>query len=64
MAGGVREWCDDWVDAAQSYKIVRGGSTGGVDPAAFRSAGIWWVPPRNMSDVTGFRIVREPLPPR
>jgi serine/threonine protein kinase len=57
MGGNVWQWCEDWYDAVQKYRVLRGGSWGNVDPLALRSTYRYYDLPRHRNDYNGFRCV-------
>jgi serine/threonine-protein kinase len=60
LAGGVREWCDDWYNPEQSMKCMRGSAWSTLDEAGFRIATQFAGPPQAVSSSVGFRVVRAP----
>ena len=57
MHGNVWEWCEDWYDKEEKYKVVRGGSWG-RDAGDSRSADRDWFNPTDRSFSIGFRLLR------
>jgi formylglycine-generating enzyme required for sulfatase activity len=57
MAGNVCEWCEDWYDGGQKYRVLRGGSWGHYVPdnlfSSYRGNGT----PVNRLGNFGFRCV-------
>lgn len=62
MAGGVREWCEDWYNEKHNLKNSRGGSWAYPEVRVFRIASIDWNAPTHVTTSTGFRLVRVPEP--
>ncbi len=62
MAGGVREWCDDWFDEPRGLRVVRGGAwnLGGSYARVCNRDGLG---PADVAINLGFRAVKElPVP--
>lgn len=57
MAGNVWEWCADWYDEDENYKVLRGGSWQ-YGPNFARCATRDWDRPDNASYFIGFRCAR------
>lgn len=57
MVGNVWEWCQDWSDNLESFKVVRGGSWEEDRDNALCTAREWY-PPDLRYDAIGFRCVR------
>ncbi len=58
MHGNVREWCEDWYDINQSYKVLRGGSWYGY-AKWLQSSNRDWRTPQSSNYNIGFRVVLE-----
>ena len=58
MHGNVREWCEDWYDYNQSYKVLRGGSWYGY-AKWLQSSNRDWRTPQSSNYNIGFRVVLE-----
>ncbi|MEI7732420.1 MAG: SUMF1/EgtB/PvdO family nonheme iron enzyme [Verrucomicrobiota bacterium] len=60
MGGNVWQWCEDWFDAKQQYRVLRGGSWGGYYSrdllASFRNSSL----PNAKRSNCGFRVVVAP----
>ena len=59
LAGSISEWCEDWYIEGVG-RLLRGGSWGNMNAAAFRSAMRSGAKPELRSSVLGFRIVALP----
>ncbi len=58
MAGGVREWCDDWYNEAQGLRVLRGGAW--VDTERYmRCASRSFLDPVLSKGLAGFRCARS-----
>ncbi len=57
MHGNVWEWCEDWYDEEEKYKVLRGGSWS-LDAGNARSANRNRDNPTNRSSNVGFRLLR------
>ena len=55
MSGNVWEWCSDWYDDTQKYRVIRGASWNG-GPAAGRVAFRSYITPDFRSSDIGFRL--------
>ena len=62
MGGNVWQWCEDWFDASQKYRVRRGASW--IDPGrvVLLSGNRSYLEPVNRYNQTGFRCVLEPAP--
>ncbi len=58
MHGNVREWCEDWYNINQSYKVLRGGSWYGY-VKWLQSSNRDWRSPNSANYNIGFRVVLE-----
>ena len=56
MAGNVWEFCQDWYDSNQIYRVLRGGSWNSY-PYGLRAACRYYINPPNTLDYFGFRCV-------
>lgn len=61
MHGNVEEWCLDWYDDKEYYKVTRGGSHS-TEPRFLRSAARSAAIPEDCSYLIGFRVVCAPYP--
>ncbi len=59
MSGNVWEWCQDWYDSSQSYRVARGGSWYG-SASYCRVSGRGNYSPGSRYDDLGFRVVLVP----
>ena len=57
LSGNVWEWCEDWYDTGQKYRVVRGGSWRNGDRASLLSSYRGFVGPDVRFDYLGFRVV-------
>jgi formylglycine-generating enzyme required for sulfatase activity len=57
MGGNVWEWCPDWYDRAQDYRVLRGASWFNDGRVALRSSYRSFGGPRYRNDNYGFRCV-------
>ncbi len=57
LAGNVWEWCEDWYDSSQKYRVVRGGSWGYVGRALLLSSSRYDDEPYERIVTFGFRVV-------
>jgi formylglycine-generating enzyme required for sulfatase activity len=58
MAGGVREWCDDWFDEAREQRVVRGGAWN-LSESYTRVCNRYGLNPTDVEVNVGFRAVKE-----
>jgi formylglycine-generating enzyme required for sulfatase activity len=62
MGGNLRQWCEDWYDATQTKKHLRGSSWDDADPDKLLSCKRWPTDPayeENNRNANGFRCVLE-----
>ncbi len=59
MAGNVSEWCQDSLEGRPRFRVIRGGSWGDHDWAAFETKWASAMPRDDASPTVGFRIVRR-----
>ncbi|MFO1482822.1 MAG: bifunctional serine/threonine-protein kinase/formylglycine-generating enzyme family protein [Verrucomicrobiaceae bacterium] len=57
LNGNVWEWCEDWYDASQKDRVLRGASWGGVGRRSLQSSSRNHNPPGDRSYTIGFRCV-------
>jgi hypothetical protein len=60
MAGNVWQWCDDWRDQDERYRIVRGSSYRIASPNDLLASHRGWIPPAVRIAEVGFRVVVTP----
>lgn len=63
MAGNVSEWCEDWLDASLTRKVLRGASWWHSDKHSLLASTRQSDTPNPRSDRYGFRIVLEVTQP-
>jgi len=63
MAGGMREWCSDWLQEGSQQRLARGGVWAGVELVFFRCATRSGYVPNAAGAHLGIRLVR-PAPKR
>ncbi|MDP1587268.1 MAG: bifunctional serine/threonine-protein kinase/formylglycine-generating enzyme family protein, partial [Prosthecobacter sp.] len=59
MGGNVWEWCDDWYDTAQKFRVLRGGGWDNFDRGVLRSSYRAPCIPVGRDYGKGFRLVLE-----
>ena len=57
MSGNVRQWCEDWYDTSQSYRVLRGASWIDHKEQILRSSYRDHEDPRTRYAIYGFRVV-------
>jgi hypothetical protein len=57
LGGNVWEWCEDWYDGEQKYRVLRGGSWYYSSPADLSSSCRFSYLPQGRNDFNGFRCV-------
>ncbi|OGV69637.1 MAG: hypothetical protein A2283_23585 [Lentisphaerae bacterium RIFOXYA12_FULL_48_11] len=57
LAGNVWEWCDDWFDSSNKYKVRHGGSWDFDDRKSLRIDYRGFDKPESKDDTIGFRVV-------
>ena len=57
LGGNVWEWCADWYNAEQKYRVLRGGSWNVYAPSFLLSSYRGFGRPGSRSDSSGFRVV-------
>jgi len=57
LGGNVWEWCDEWWDGEQKYRVLRGGSWNRNDPGRLLSSYRYHYPPEDRDVDCGFRVV-------
>ena len=61
MGGNVWQWCEDWFDAAQTLRVLRGAPWGTSDRASLRSSYRYRRPAALRHSSYGFRVVLAPV---
>ena len=59
LGGNVWEWCSDWYNSDQKYRVLRGGSWGTYGSADLLSSYRNYGTPTRRYDILGFRVVLE-----
>ncbi|NLH72766.1 MAG: formylglycine-generating enzyme family protein, partial [Verrucomicrobia bacterium] len=57
LGGNVWEWCEDWYDDEQKYRVLRGASWSNYEPRYLLSSRRDRAAPAYRGDVIGFRCV-------
>jgi formylglycine-generating enzyme required for sulfatase activity len=57
MGGNVWQWCEDWYDYEQKYRVLRGGSWVDGSPVYLLSSLRFNFAPGGRGDIDGFRVV-------
>ncbi len=60
MAGNVLQWCDDWRDSEERYRVVRGSTFATFRQGDLLASHRRWMPPAHRNYYAGFRIVVAP----
>ncbi len=64
LSGNVWEWCEDWHDSEQKYRVFRGGSWVSYAPGSLLSSGRGGLHPGGRVVSLGFRVVLAGDPAR
>ncbi|HEV8322183.1 MAG TPA: SUMF1/EgtB/PvdO family nonheme iron enzyme [Myxococcota bacterium] len=59
LAGGVREWCDDWFDDGRTLRVTRGGGFFSAENSC-RACHRFGARPSSVNTDLGFRLARTP----
>ena len=57
MGGNVWQWCEDWFDSQQIYRVLRGGSWDDDEAENLLSSSRAYAPPNTRNGSSGFRCV-------
>jgi formylglycine-generating enzyme required for sulfatase activity len=57
MGGNVWQWCEDWYDTDQKYRVSRGGAWHNFDPVGLLSSARGVAAPGARGNNDGFRVV-------
>jgi formylglycine-generating enzyme required for sulfatase activity len=57
LGGNAWEWCEDWNEASQTNRVLRGASWVDADPGLLLSSNVHGQPPGKRADGHGFRVV-------
>jgi serine/threonine protein kinase len=57
LSGNVLEWCEDWYDHEQQFRVMRGGSYESATPGTLWSSARYRCLPDELKEDRGFRIV-------
>lgn len=60
MAGNVWQWCDDWRDSEERYRVTRGSSFATYRQGELLASHRSWLPPAHRAYYVGFRVVVAP----
>jgi serine/threonine-protein kinase len=60
MGGNVWQWCEDWYDSEQKYRVLRGASWSPSDRACLFSSYRNNLDPAESFDTHGFRCALAP----
>jgi formylglycine-generating enzyme required for sulfatase activity len=57
MGGNLWQWCEDWYNAQEQYRVLRGASWGTINPGNLLASSRRSFTPDYRLDTVGFRCV-------